>query len=160
MQAYTITTDDEAGPFIGTPPKDYRLLAKLPALAYSSPLQALSERFHMDQAAQALNPDADFTKVGETLLVTAPRDGPRDLTVARIEVDKSNEALRAYGADGKLLAFYPASVGSIERRRPAACSRSVGRPEPRLFLRPRAPDFRAAGATRKLRIAPGLARSA
>ena len=49
MQTYAITADDEAGPFIGTPPKDYQALSKLPALGYSTPLQALAEKFHMDQ---------------------------------------------------------------------------------------------------------------
>src|SRR5579862_2087223 len=111
MQSYVITADDEAGPFIGAPPKDYKALSKLPALGYSSPLQELAERFHMDPALlQSLNPGADFSKVGQTLLVAAPRAGPRDLQVTRIEVDKSDDEVRAFGSDGKLLAFYPATV--------------------------------------------------
>ena len=73
VQAYRITADDEAGPFIGTPPKDYTALSKLPALGYTTPLQELSEKFHMDQKLlQTLNPGADFGKVGQALLVAAP----------------------------------------------------------------------------------------
>jgi peptidoglycan hydrolase-like protein with peptidoglycan-binding domain len=106
VQSYVISADDEAGPFIGTPPKDYQALSKLPALGYSTPLQALAEKFHMDQKLlQALNPGADFGKVGQTLLVAAPRATPRDLQVTRIEVDKSDDGVRAFGSDGKLLAF-------------------------------------------------------
>jgi lipoprotein-anchoring transpeptidase ErfK/SrfK len=157
MQAYTIAASDEAGPFIGTPPKNYKALAKLPALSYSTPEQALAERFHMDRKLlEALNPNADFTKVGETLLVTAPRNGPRDLKVARIEVDKSNEALRAYSADGKLVAFYPATVGSTERPAPSGVFevKSVA-PNPAYFYDPSRLTFTPQGATGKLRIAPG-----
>jgi lipoprotein-anchoring transpeptidase ErfK/SrfK len=157
MQSYVITADDEAGPFIGTPPKDYLALSKLPALAYSTPLQALGEKFHMDQKLlQALNPGADFTKVGQTLLVAAPRATPRDLQVTRIEVDKSDDEVRAFGADGKLLAFYPATVGSTERPAPSGvfAVTSVA-PHPAYFYDPARLTFTPAGAKGKLRIAPG-----
>ena len=157
MQSYVITADDEAGPFIGTPPKDYQALSKLPALGYSTPLQALSEKFHMDQKLlQALNPGADFGKVGQTLLVAAPRAGPRDLQVTRIEVDKSDDEVRAFGSDGKLLAFYPATVGSTERPAPSGvfAVTSVA-PHPAYFYDPARLTFTPAGAKGKLRIAPG-----
>jgi lipoprotein-anchoring transpeptidase ErfK/SrfK len=157
MQTYVITADDEAGPFIGTPPKDYQALSKLPALGYSTPLQALAEKFHMDQKLlQALNPGADFTKVGQTLLVAAPRATPRDMQVTRIEVDKSDDEVRAFGADGKLLAFYPATVGSTERPAPSGifAVTSVA-PHPAYFYDPARLTFTPAGAKGKLRIAPG-----
>ena len=157
MQSYVITADDEAGPFIGTPPKDYQALSKLPALGYSTPLQALSEKFHMDQKLlQALNPGADFSKVGQALLVAAPRTAPRDLQVTRIEVDKSDDEVRAFGADGKLVAFYPATVGSAERPAPSGvfAVTSVA-PHPAYFYDPTRLTFTPAGAKGKLRIAPG-----
>ncbi len=157
MQNYVITADDEAGPFIGTPPKDYQALSKLPALGYSTPLQALAEKFHMDQKLlQALNPGADFTKVGQTLLVAAPRATSRDMQVTRIEVDKSDDEVRAFGADGKLLAFYPATVGSTERPAPSGvfAVTSVA-PHPAYFYDPARLTFTPAGAKGKLRIAPG-----
>jgi lipoprotein-anchoring transpeptidase ErfK/SrfK len=157
VQSYVITADDEAGPFIGTPPKDYQALSKLPALGYTTPLQELSEKFHMDQKLlQALNPGADFTKVGQTLLVAAPRAGPRDMQVTRIEVDKSNDEVRAFGADGKLLAFYPATVGSAERPAPSGVFSVVAvAPHPAYFYDPARLTFTPAGAKGKLRIAPG-----
>jgi lipoprotein-anchoring transpeptidase ErfK/SrfK len=157
MQSYVITPDDEAGPFIGTPPKDYQALSKLPALGYSTPLQALAEKFHMDEKLlQALNPGADFSKVGQTLLVAAPRTAPRDLQVTRIEVDKSDDEVRAFGADGKLVAFYPATVGSAERPAPSGvfAVTSVA-PHPAYFYDPTRLTFTPAGAKGKLRIAPG-----
>jgi lipoprotein-anchoring transpeptidase ErfK/SrfK len=157
MQAYVITAEDEAGPFIGPPPRDYRALAKLRALSYASPEQALAERFHMDpKLLEALNRGADFGEVGQSLLVAAPRAGPRDLQVTRIEVDKTNAALRAYGPDGALVAFYPASVGSTERPAPSGvfAVASVA-PRPAYFYDPSRLTFTPKGAKGKLRIAPG-----
>ena len=157
MQSYVVTAQDAAGPFIGTPPKDYPALSKLPALGYSTPLQALSEKFHMDQKLLvALNPGADFGKAGQTLLVTAPRAGPRDFQAARIEVDKSDDEVRAFGADGKLLAFYPATVGSAERPAPSGVfAVTAVAPHPAYFYDPTRLTFTPEGATGKLRIAPG-----
>jgi lipoprotein-anchoring transpeptidase ErfK/SrfK len=157
MQSHTISADDEAGPFIGAPPKDYQALSELPALGYSTPLQALAEKFHMDQKlVQSLNPGADFGRVGQTLLVVAPRAGPSDMRVARIEVDKSDDEVRAFGSDGKLLAFYPATVGSTERPAPSGvfAVTSVA-PNPAYFYDPARLTFAPEGAKGKLRIAPG-----
>jgi lipoprotein-anchoring transpeptidase ErfK/SrfK len=157
VQAYKITDDDEKGPFIGTPPKDYQALAKLPALSYSTPEQALAERFHMSQKLlEALNPKADFTKAGTLIVVTAPRAAPRDYQATRIEVDKSNGEVRAFGADGKLAAAYPATVGSTERPAPSGqfAVASVA-PHPAYFYDPSRLTFTPTGAKGKLRIAPG-----
>jgi lipoprotein-anchoring transpeptidase ErfK/SrfK len=157
MQSYQITQADEAGPFIGDPPKDYRELAKLPALAYSSPLQELAERFHTDQALlKALNPNVDFSEAGATIVAPAPSSTPRHLTAARIEVDKTENEVRVYDASGKVIASYPASVGSTERPAPSgvfAVTAVAARPA--YFYDPKRLTFTPAGATGKLRIAPG-----
>ena len=157
MQSYVVTAQDEAGPFIGTPPKDYPALSKLPALGYSTPLQALGERFHMDQRLLvALNPGADFGKVGQTLLVAAPRAASRVFRATRIEVDKSDDEVRAFGSDGKLVAFYPATVGSAERPAPSGVfAVTAVAPHPAYFYDPTRLTFTPEGATGKLRIAPG-----
>ncbi|MFI4951363.1 MAG: L,D-transpeptidase, partial [Caulobacterales bacterium] len=139
------------------PPKDYKALSKLPALGYSTPLQELAEKFHMDQALlQALNPGADFSKAGQTLLVAAPRAGPPDKKETRSEVDKSDDEMTAFGSDGKLLAYYPATVGSSERPAPSGvfAVASVA-PHPAYFYDPTRLTFTPAGAKGKLRIAPG-----
>ena len=47
---YTITPQDVAGPFIGAMPGDMMESAKLPALAYTSALEALAEKFHASPA--------------------------------------------------------------------------------------------------------------
>ena len=156
-QAYLITAADVAGPFIGTPSKDYQALSKLPALSYSSPEQLLAEKFHMSQPLlEALNPGADFSKAGATILVAAPRPAGRDYQAARIEVDKGANALRVYSADGELAAFYPASVGSAERPAPSGVFEvKAVAPKPAYYYDPKRLTFAPEGATGRLKIAPG-----
>jgi lipoprotein-anchoring transpeptidase ErfK/SrfK len=157
MQAYVITDTDEAGPFIGPPPKDYRALARLPALAYASPKQELAERFHMDpNLLTALNPGVDFSHAGQSILVAAPREEPRAYAATRVEVDKTGDEVRAYGADGALLAAYPASVGSTERPAPSGdFAVTAVAPHPAYYYDPARLTFTPTGARGKLRIAPG-----
>ena len=119
--------------------------------------QLLAERFHMDRKLlKALNPDADFSKAGTTIIVTAPRDGPRELQVARVEVDKTNEAIRAYDATNRLVAYYPASVGSTERPAPSGVwvVKAVA-PRPAYYYDPKRLTFAPLGATGRLKIAAG-----
>jgi lipoprotein-anchoring transpeptidase ErfK/SrfK len=112
LTTYTITADDEKGPFIHGIPRDFEQQATLPAMAYLSPLQELSERFHASQdLLQQLNPHANFSKTGQQLTV------PNAITLppgqaASITVSKSESSVRAYDGDGKLLAFYVATIGS------------------------------------------------
>lgn len=117
---YQITGEDVAGPF--TPDlsgDDYEALAKLPALGFATPLEALAEKFHMDEALlQALNPGVDFTKAGTMIVVAATGPKTLDAKVARIEVDKTKGQVRAFDDQDALLAVYPATVGSTERPAP------------------------------------------
>ena len=156
-EGYLITAEDVAGPFIGDPPKDYEAMARLPAMSYSTPLQGLAETFHMDQALlKALNPGADFGKAGTKIVVAVPRMTPRVFTVARIEIDKSNAALRAYDASGQLVAYYPATVGSSERPAPSGVFLVTAvAPRPVYYYDPKRLTFTPKGAKGKLKIAAG-----
>jgi lipoprotein-anchoring transpeptidase ErfK/SrfK len=157
MQTYQITAADTAGPFIGTPPKDYPALARLPALSYSSPLQLLAEMFHMDQRLlRALNPTADFSRPGTAILVTAPRSPARRFRAARVEIDKTNDQVRVFGPDGQLAAAYPATVGSSERPAPTGVFAVKGvAHDPDYVFDPSRLTFTPKGATGKLTIKPG-----
>src|SRR5690348_3528781 len=42
LQTYTITADDEKGPFIGKAPKDFKALAKLKHIGYANPQEMLA----------------------------------------------------------------------------------------------------------------------
>ncbi len=108
---YTITPDDEAGPFVQVP-KSMDDQANLKALGYSSPDEELGERFHLNpDLLRALNPGKDLSKAGEQIMVpNVQRQGL--LPAARVQVSKSQRTVSAYDADGKLLAQYPATMGS------------------------------------------------
>ena len=125
--AYVIAPGDVKGPFLATIPTKYEEMAKLDHLGFTSPLEGLAEKFHMDQALlKSLNPGADFGQAGTGILVAAI--GPETLPapVAAIEVDKNQRQVRAYGADGALLATYPATVGSSERPAPTGAFTVAG----------------------------------
>ena len=116
---YVITPDDVKGPFVAKIPTDMVELSKLPAIGFTNPLEALAEKFHMDEALlKTLNPGANFAKAGTKIVVAAL--GPDKLpgVVTRMEVDKTKRQIRAYGDGDVLLAVYPATVGSAERPAP------------------------------------------
>jgi lipoprotein-anchoring transpeptidase ErfK/SrfK len=125
--AYQITPADVAGPFTPTIPEhDFQAMAKLDRLGYATPLEALAERFHMDEALlKALNPGVDFAAAGTRILVAA---APADALapVRSIEVDKAAGQVRAFDAQGALLAVYPATVGSTERPAPSGETKVKG----------------------------------
>jgi lipoprotein-anchoring transpeptidase ErfK/SrfK len=116
---YVITAEDVKGPFVAKIPADYAEMAKLPALSYSSPSEALAEKFHMDEALlKSLNPGVDFAVAGTKIVVAALGPDKLPASVARLEVDKAKRQIRAYGDGDELLAVYPATVGSTERPAP------------------------------------------
>jgi lipoprotein-anchoring transpeptidase ErfK/SrfK len=117
---YVITADDVAGPFSTKIPKDYAEMATLDRLGFTSPLEALAERFHMDpELLQTLNPGADFSAAGTRIVVAAVGRGPLPAKVRTVEVDKSLKQVRAYDSAGRLLAAYPATVGSSDLPTPS-----------------------------------------
>ena len=118
-QDYTIIAEDVAGPFTASIPTDPEAMSKLPRLGYASPAELLAEKFHMDEAfLKRLNPGADFGVAGTKIVVAALGPDRLPAPVARIEVDKAQRQVRAYGADETLLAVYPATVGSTDRPAP------------------------------------------
>ena len=121
VQSYTITAADVAGPFAPNVGEDFVKLAALPnGPTYVSPLQELAERFHMSQGLlQAMNPNANLSAAGTVIWVAAP-GAPAFAKgdVKHIVVSKAKDQVFAYGDDEKLLAVYPATVGSTERPSP------------------------------------------
>ncbi len=86
-------------------------MAEMERLAYTAPGERLAERFHMDVELFArLNGGLDVA-AGETILVARPGE-PSTGPVARVEVSRSESHVRAFDDAGRLLAHYPATVGS------------------------------------------------
>jgi lipoprotein-anchoring transpeptidase ErfK/SrfK len=108
---YTLTQADVAGPFAPLP-ESVPERAALPALGYESLEEALGERFHASpELLQALNPDAELV-AGTVLKVPNVLDLPALPKPAKIVVHESDGVLRLLGADGTVLAQFPASMGS------------------------------------------------
>jgi len=109
--SYMIAQADVAGPFVNVP-ASLEEQAKLPFLGYESALEGLGEKFHASPALlKALNPDSTFDKEGEVILapsVTAPSPGH----AASVVVSKSDSSVTALDAEGKVLSFYVATIGS------------------------------------------------
>jgi lipoprotein-anchoring transpeptidase ErfK/SrfK len=155
-QDYTITAEDEQGPFIGSVPEDFAKLAKLKRVGYRNVEQELAEKFHMSEALlRALNSSADFSKPGTSILVVRPGSGDLAGDVARVEVDKSANQLRVFDNAGSPMAIFPATVGSTERPAPSGrwAVKTVSF-DPTYIYDPRVLTF---GPRRKgvLKIAPG-----
>ncbi len=111
MQDYVIVEGDIAD--LVDLPEGMTEQAKLDRLGYETALEALAEKFHMSQGLlQRLNPGVDFGVIGKTIRVVRPGSNDSATKVTRIEVDKSTSELRAMDADGKLVASYPATIGS------------------------------------------------
>lgn len=124
MTRYALTAADVAGPF-SPPPGDLAAQAAQ-GVRYASVRERLAERFHLTEALlQGLNPGVDFRRAGQTIVVPAVRNRPLG-EVARIVVDKTERSARAFDASGRLLAFYPATIGSTERPAPSGTLRVVG----------------------------------
>ena len=131
----TLSQADVAGPFVGPIPDDPAEQAKLPAMGYSDAMEELAERYHTSrQTLVALNsPDTPLT-AGTRIKVPNVRPGavnyPADLRpdwkailvqlsvssdqpkAAKVVVDKSDGVLRVYDDGGKLVAQFPATMGS------------------------------------------------
>jgi lipoprotein-anchoring transpeptidase ErfK/SrfK len=116
---YTMRDDDVRGPFAKKIPTRMEEMKDLPSLAYTSAREMIAEKFHMSEGLlQALNPGQSFQTAGDTIIIANVVNDALSEKAARIEVDKSAKVLKVYGRDGKLLAVYPATVGSREKPAP------------------------------------------
>ena len=90
MTEYTITEDDVKGPFTERIPPKMEEQADLDRLAYTGPLELLSEKFHMSEALlKALNKDKSFDRPGTVITVAnvASAVERRKAKASKIEVN-------------------------------------------------------------------------
>src|SRR5882757_422248 len=105
---YTLTENDVKGPFLKKIPAKMEAMKDLEALSYTSPRQAIAEKFHMSEGLlEALNPGKKFDRAGESILVTNVRNKQTKLTIGRIEVDKTRQTVKAFDPSGTLIGFFP-----------------------------------------------------
>ncbi len=152
VRIYEITADDASGPFVSVP-ATMEEQATLEQLSYQDIAEKLAEKFHMTKAfLKALNPGADFG-AGTKILVVSPDPERLQASVARVEVDKKASTVRAYDDTGRLVATYPASIGSSTFPSPQGTMevRAIA-PEPTYHFDPSGRDW---GPDRALTIAAG-----
>jgi len=153
---YTIADDDVKGPFLDKLPAKMEDMKDLPRLDYTSPLEALAEKFHMSEnLLKALNPGKSFDKAGETIVVANVKRGRPDAKVATVEVDKSKRVLRAFGKDRQLIAVFPASIGSAEKPAPSGTYKVTSVSENPTYRYNPAYAFKGVKAKEPFTIKPG-----
>lgn len=125
-----------AGPFLNPMPEDYADLSRLEGVPYRSPLEKLAEMFHTSpQMLVDLNGRDTPLRAGQTIVVPNALPTSRDYsiddatwkrTVAylnvdasqpeadHIVVDESEGVLKVLDADDKLIAQFPATMGSSQ----------------------------------------------
>ncbi|RZA04962.1 MAG: murein L,D-transpeptidase, partial [Moraxellaceae bacterium] len=118
FQSYTITKQDIDGPYVSSIPSDYADQAKMKSLGYVRVTEMLAERFHMDENfLKQLNPEATFSKAGETLIVANPRQ-ETTTPVSLIIAHKGAKHVYAFDANNKMIAAFPATIGSSDTPSP------------------------------------------
>ncbi|HEV7416111.1 MAG TPA: L,D-transpeptidase, partial [Tianweitania sediminis] len=152
---YTITAEDVAAPMVASVPDDYGEKAKLDHLSFTSVTEMFGERFHMDENyLKALNPEANFNRVG-TIIRVANVGQNVSAQVDRIVADKGRKQVRAYDAQGKLVAAYPTTIGSGDTPSPTG-THKVARIafDPEYTYNPKL-NFKQGSNDKVLRIPPG-----
>ena len=117
---YSLADRDAKGPFLEKLPAKMEDMKDLKVLGYTSAREALAEKFHMSETLlSALNPDKHLDQPGQKIIVTGLGvDDGKPGSVAKIEVDKQRQTVKAFGKSGELLGFFPATVGSDEKPTP------------------------------------------
>lgn len=155
LMDYTLTDADVAGPFMPDIPKNYADQAKLKTLAYHSPTQKIAAKFHMSRELLGqLNPGVDLGKAGTRILVANVAAPPIRGRLRSIVVDKHRGEVLALGRHGKVLAAFPATIGSRELPSPSGTWRVKGVAwNPVYYYNPK--NFIQDDNHEKLRLPPG-----
>src|SRR6478735_5151817 len=123
---YKISEGDVKGPFLEKLPAKMDDMKDLKALSYTSPREAIAEKFHMSEALlAALNPGKKFDEAGQTIAVMNVAVKESKSAVTRAEVDKTAQTVKALGNSGELIAYFPATVGSEEKPSPSVVLKVV-----------------------------------
>ena len=113
-----VTADDFAqlGPF----PKDWLERSKLPRMACETVVELFAERFHCKEALlRRLNPDATNCAVGATLkLPNTLTDTKLPRKAATLRVFLGQKFIRAFDAEGRIIAHFPCSIAAKQEKRP------------------------------------------
>jgi len=153
---YVISDDDAKGPFVKEIPDSLEKKAELKRLAYTGPEELLAEKFHMDEdLLEQLNPGKALDRTGTSIVVANVKQAPPKIQVQRVVVEKNERSVRAFDRDGKLVGFYPASIGSEEKPAPTGTFKITRVVRDPVYIYNPKFQFRGVRAHQKLKIAPG-----
>ncbi len=119
---YVIAEKDVSGPFLQKLPSRMEDMKDIAKLGFTSPREALAEKFHMsEQLLAALNPTQRFDRAGDKIVVvdTSGRQNTEPTKADRVEIDKSRQTVKLFDKANALIGFYPATVGSEEKPSPS-----------------------------------------
>ena len=153
-----LAPENVSGPFVAIPDgmmEKAKVSAMGFAMGFVSPLEALSEKYHLSPSLMtALNPGVALDLPGasvEVPNVLVPPPGP----AAAIVVSKNRRVVEALDRDGRIIASYPASIGSDHDPLPVGTWKILGvsrnpafHYDPKLFWNAKPTDEKAV-------IAPG-----
>src|SRR3569833_1080607 len=135
---YKIAKQDVKGPFLPKRPQHLEDMKDLPSLGYATPREGLAEKFHMSEdLLAALNPGKSFDKVDDEIAVANviepnekdTKDKPRLPQITRLDVNMDDVTVQAFDKDNKLVAFFPATVGSDEKQTPTGTFKTTSSDE-------------------------------
>jgi peptidoglycan hydrolase-like protein with peptidoglycan-binding domain len=155
LVTYKITEKDTHGPFSKRIPEDFRAKAAMDRLGYTSPRELLAEKFHMSQdLLRKLNPGASFDKEGQEIVVANIEHDSLSGKISRVEVDANRQRVKAFEGD-KVVAIYPATVGSEDRPTPKGEFKVTKITENPVYHYDPALHFRGVHVNEKLNLPPG-----
>lgn len=117
---YRITAKDAAYRYAKRIPRDYARQARMTRLSYKNAPEMFAERFHMSEdLLKRLNPRGTYRKADTSLSVVQVARPSDPGTAQRVEAVKRTGMLVVYGPEDKILASYPATIGSDDTPSPA-----------------------------------------
>lgn len=116
---YKITAQDLNTNYIRELPLDYAEQAQLKTLSYVRVSEMLAERFQMDELfLKRINPKAKFDQIGEMIVVANPSQ-KSIRGIHYLVAHKSVKQLYAFDQNNKIIAAFPATIGSEDNPSPS-----------------------------------------
>ncbi len=159
LTTYVISAADHAS--LTPHPSSWLERSRMDRMGHSSIEELVAEKFHLYTAAlRRLNPSAAWPDPPAGTVVTVPDVRRKRLPpLSKIEIRLAQKTVRAYDANGKLVAHFPCSIAADKNKRPEGETLRVvvwaENPDytfdPDLF----AADPESAAIGKRLRIPPG-----
>jgi lipoprotein-anchoring transpeptidase ErfK/SrfK len=154
---YKITKQDVKGPFLPKRPQHLVDMKDLPALSYATPREGIAEKFHMSEDLLAeLNPGKTFDKADDEIAVAnVVKDKEKPPKISKLDVNKDEGTVQAFDKDNKLVAFFPATVGSEEKQTPTGAFKTTSTDENPTYRYNPDYEFKGVKSEKPFTIKPG-----